>query len=105
MVHIGNKISQLMRKEKIDSPTLGRMIGMSKQAVYQNLQKRDLNTSFLRKISTALDVPLTYFVSEDSEPLSLTEKEELIRLRGQVELLREMAGVPKKDAQDQQNAS
>lgn len=105
MLHIGLKIKELMDKEKIDSPELAEKMGVTKQAVYAWITKPDANTSVLRKLSSIFDVPLTYFVSEGSTYFSAEEKEELISLRAQNALLREMVGLSKNKGEVSKNVS
>lgn len=76
MLHIGLKIKQLMSQENIDAPALAKKIGKSKQAVYDFLEKEDVNTSLLRELSSVFHVPLSYFVTDgedDSKEVQLLE--------------------------------
>ena len=68
MVHIGLKIKELMSKEKMDAPELARRLDKTKQAVYDMIEKQDVSTSVLRKLSEIFNVPLTYFVTDDNVP-------------------------------------
>lgn len=67
MLHIGLKIKQLMCQENIDAPTLAKKIGKSKQAVYDFLEKEDVSTSLLRKLSDVFNVPISYFVTDNEK--------------------------------------
>jgi transcriptional regulator with XRE-family HTH domain len=64
---IGLKIKELMSKEKIDAPELARRLGKTKQAVYDMLEKENLNTSILRSLSTIFNVPVTFFFTDDCQ--------------------------------------
>lgn len=86
-MNIGLKIRELMSKEKIDAPTLAKNIGKTKQAVYDILDKEDLNTSLLRKLAKVFNVPITYFFTDDAE--SIDSQVELENLRKEVEQLRD----------------
>ena len=64
---IGLKIKELMSKEKMDAPTLARELGKTKQAVYDMLEKEDVNTAILRQLSNIFKVPVTFFLTEEQE--------------------------------------
>ncbi len=55
-----------MSKEKMDAPELARRLDKTKQAVYDMIEKQDVSTSVLRKLSEIFNVPLTYFVTDDN---------------------------------------
>ena len=99
MVHIGLKIRELMSKNKIDAPELAKRINKTKQAVYIMLEKEDINTAVLREIAKAFNVDLVYFFTDEENNqnnFDLNINEELIRLRAENDLLRELAGLKKK---------
>ena len=54
-----------MSKEKMDAPTLARRLGKTKQAVYDMLEKEDVNTAILRQLSDIFKVPVTFFLTEE----------------------------------------
>lgn len=54
-----------MSKEKVDAAELARRLDKTKQAVYDMIEKQDVSTSVLRKLSEIFNVPLTYFVTDD----------------------------------------
>lgn len=76
---IGLKIKELMSKENLDAPALARRLGKSKQAVYDMLEKTDLNTSVLRNLAEIFHVPVTFFLTEED-----TDNEEVVALKKQV---------------------
>jgi transcriptional regulator with XRE-family HTH domain len=89
---IGLKIKELMSKEKLDAPTLARRLGKSKQAVYDMLEKTDLNTSVLRNLAEIFHVPVTFFLTDettDSEEVASLKKE-VTELRLEVERLKNL---------------
>lgn len=65
-MNIGLIIKDLMEKENIDASKLAKRLGRSKQAIYDMLQKEDINTSLLKKLAVIFDVPVTVFLEEDS---------------------------------------
>lgn len=83
---IGLKIKELMSKEKMDAPTLARELGKTKQAVYDMLEKEDVNTAILRQLSDIFKVPVTFFLTEGQEN---DNQEELDLLRREVVALKE----------------
>nr|UWI14006.1 MAG: helix-turn-helix domain protein [Bacteriophage sp.] len=63
---IGLKIKELADKKNITLADLAKRIGKTKQAVYEMVDKEDVNTSILRKLSMEFNVPICYFF-EDKE--------------------------------------
>lgn len=99
---IGLKIRELMSKEKIDAPTLAKRMGKTKQAIYDMLDKDDLNTSILRQISEIFNVPITYFFVDGNND-NTGSQEEINSLRNEVASLKQeiqrlnKLKLPKKD--------
>lgn len=65
-MEIGLKIKELMIKEKLEIPELAKRLGKTKQAIYDMLDKKDLNTSLLRDLSSIFNVPITVFFEEEA---------------------------------------
>lgn len=63
-MEIGLKIKELMVKENIEIPELANKLGKTKQAVYDMLDKKDVNTSLLRELSGIFNVPIALFFEE-----------------------------------------
>ena len=87
---IGLKIKELMSKENLDAPTLARRLGKSKQAVYDMLEKTDLNTSVLRNLAEIFHVPVTFFLTEediDNEKVAALKKQ-VANLKSEIERLK-----------------
>lgn len=58
---IGLVIKELMLKQNIEVADLAKRLGKTKQAVYDMLDKEDVNTSLLRELAAIFDVPITIF--------------------------------------------
>ena len=89
---IGLKIKELMGKENLDAPTLARRLGKSKQAVYDMLEKTDLNTSVLRNLAEIFHVPVTFFLADndaDTEEVAALKKQ-VADLKLEIERLKNM---------------
>lgn len=92
---IGLKIKELMSKEKMDAPALARRLGKTKQAVYDMLEKDDLNTSILRTLAGIFNVPVTFFLTDDNsgecnqEELDLLRRE-IVTLKEEIQRLKEL---------------
>ena len=100
MVGIGLKIKELMSKENMDAPTLAKKLCKSKQAVYDMLDKNDLNTSVLRQLANVFNVPVVFFLTDqkyvqDSENTEVL-RSEILRLREENARLRNLK-LPNKD--------
>lgn len=86
-MHIGQRIKELMSKEKIDAPTLAKKIGKTKQAVYDMLEKEDVSTAILKQLSSIFKVPVIFFLTEEVQ--ENVNQEELDMLRREVVSLKE----------------
>lgn len=58
---IGLVIKELMLKQNIEVADLAKRLGKTKQAVYDMLDKKDVNTSLLRELAAIFNVPITIF--------------------------------------------
>ena len=58
---IGLIIKELMIKQNIEVAELAKRLGKTKQAVYDILDKEDVNTSLLRELSSILNVSIAIF--------------------------------------------
>lgn len=58
---IGLVIKELMLKQNIEVADLAKRLGKTKQAVYDMLDKEDVNTSLLRDLAAIFNVPITIF--------------------------------------------
>jgi len=58
---IGLVIKELMLKQNIEVADLAKRLGKTKQAVYNMLDKEDVNTSLLRELAAIFNVPITIF--------------------------------------------
>lgn len=53
-----------MVQEKLEIPEVAKKLGKTKQAVYDMLEKKDVNTALLRDLSKIFNVPITAFFEE-----------------------------------------
>ena len=94
-MHIGLKIKELMSKEKIDAPTLAKKMDKTKQAVYDMLEKEDVSTAILKKLSNIFKVPVTFFLTDEVQEeggqaeLDLLRKE-VVELKQEIQRLKEL---------------
>lgn len=63
---VGLKIRELMSKENIEIPELAKRLGKTKQAVYDMLEKKDINTSLLRDLSSIFNVDIATFFEDNT---------------------------------------
>lgn len=64
-MEIGLRIKELMFQENIEIPELAKKLGKTKQAIYDILDKKDVNTSLLRDLASIFNVPITAFFEEN----------------------------------------
>ena len=100
---IGLKIKTLLSRDHIDAPALAKIIGKSKQAVYDMLEKEDLNTSLLRMLSKIFNVPITYFFDEEDNKVVHSQEyidsliAEIDSLKEEIERLKAFKSAGKND--------
>lgn len=70
-MYIGLKIKELASKEKLTLADLAKRLGKTKQAVYEMVEKEDVNTAILKKLCNEFNVPINYFF-EDNSGMSVT---------------------------------
>lgn len=58
---IGKKIKDYIDSSNYSVEDVAKMVQISKQGLYQILKKEDIDTGVLRKISQALNVPMSYW--------------------------------------------
>lgn len=101
-MHIGLKIKELAEKKNLTLSNLAKSIGKTKQAVYEMVEKEDVNTQILKQLSTIYNVPIGYFfgIGEENsasvkEKLTYLENENSI-LRNEISRLQEGKSLPTK---------
>lgn len=62
---IGLKIKELASEKNITLADLAKRLGKTKQAVYEMVEKEDVNTSILKKLCSEFNVPISYFFDGD----------------------------------------
>ena len=62
---IGLKIKELASEINITLADLAKRLGKTKQAVYEMVEKEDVNTSILKKLCSEFNVPISYFFDGD----------------------------------------
>lgn len=67
MIHIGQKIKEVIHREKIQVNEFARRIGKSRAVVYDIFERETIDTGLLRRISNALDYDFfQHYISENS---------------------------------------
>ncbi len=61
---IGRKIKELASQKNITLADLAKKLGKTKQAVYEMVEKEDVNTSILRQCIEIFKVPSSYFFND-----------------------------------------
>ena len=73
-IHVGSRIKQEMKNARMTVTDVSEHLKMSRTAVYDIFNKKDVNTSLLRKFSTLFQVPMSVFVEEQTDsPTELTK--------------------------------
>nr|DAV37221.1 MAG TPA: helix-turn-helix domain protein [Caudoviricetes sp.] len=62
---IGLKIKELASKKNLTLSDLAKRLGKTKQAIYEMVEKEDVNTSVLRKLCDEFNVPISYFFEDE----------------------------------------
>lgn len=64
-MNIGLKIKELASEKNLTLADLAKRLGKTKQAVYEMVEKEDVNTSILKKLCSEFNVPISYFFEGD----------------------------------------
>ncbi len=87
-MNIGLRIKQLAAKKNLTLADLAKDMGKTKQAVYEMVEKEDVNTQILKTLSSLYGVPITYFFGISDDGIGEI-KEKLVRLEGENEKLKQ----------------
>lgn len=68
---IGLKIKELASERNLTLADLAKRLGKTKQAVYEMVEKEDVNTSILKKLCSEFNVPICYFFEGDEAGVQL----------------------------------
>lgn len=100
ILSLGEKIKGLMSKANIDAPLLAKKLGKSKQAIYDMLEKDDLNTSVLKQLANVFNVPVVFFLTDPKDAQNTEDVEalqrEIVKLKDENARLKDMK-LPSKD--------
>ena len=86
-MNIGLKIKELADKKNLTLADLAKAMGKTKQAVYEMVEKEDVNTSILKQLSAIYEVPISFFFGEGDEEIGAV-KERLAKLEQENEQLK-----------------
>lgn len=86
-MNIGLKIKELAGKKNLTLADLAKAMGKTKQAVYEMVEKEDVNTSILKQLSAIYEVPISFFFGEGDEEIGAV-KERLAKLEQENEQLK-----------------
>lgn len=113
-MHIGKKIKDLIAIRKMSVVDFASHMNLSAATVYNIFEKEDINTQNLRKISTVLNVPITYWFEDMPPPVNVTGANEHKEVYGGVqkdmllqrenEMLKEQIALLKENAQILKNS-
>ena len=85
---IGLKIKELAEKKKLTLADIAKSIGKTRQAVYEMVEKEDVNTQILKQLSATYNVPIGYFFGFGEENHD-DYKEKLTQLEKENSMLRD----------------
>lgn len=71
MLQLEKKVKFMLKKRKLSIDELSSEIGMSKQNLYNLFKTDDIKVSYIKKMSSFLDIPIAYFISEDDDGSNL----------------------------------
>lgn len=78
-MNIGMKIKELANRNNLTLADLAKGLGKTKQAVYEMVEKEDVNTAILKQLSAKYRVPIAFFFGGSDDDSSLI-KEKLTQL-------------------------
>lgn len=76
---IGLRIRELADRKNLTLVDLAKALGKTKQAVYEMVEKEDVNTAILKQLSAVYDVPISFFFGEDEDEV-LDMRNKLVEL-------------------------
>lgn len=79
MVHIGNKIKDVLAKKRISIKEFADKIGITRQYAYHLLEKDDMNLSQLVKISKTLEHDFFQYFRDEERKISVAGHDEEIK--------------------------
>lgn len=87
-MNIGLKIKQLCERDNISLAELARRLGRTRPAIYEMVEKEDVNTSILRECSSIFNIPISYFFEEEDVCCIAEIQEKLSKAEKEIESLR-----------------
>lgn len=93
-MHIGLKIKELAVKKNLTLADVAKVLGKTKQAIYEIVDKEDVNSAILKQLSSSFNVPISFFFGEDQESLTYVQEklaraeQEILRLKNENESLK-----------------
>lgn len=93
-MHIGLKIKELAVRKNLTLADMAKILGKTKQAIYEIVDKEDVNSAILKQLSSYFNIPISYFFGEDQETISIIQEklahteQEVLRLKSENESLR-----------------
>lgn len=87
-MNIGLKIKQLCERDNISLAELARRLGRTRPAIYEMVEKEDVNTSILRECSSIFNIPISYFFEEEDVCCIAEIQEKLSKAEREIESLR-----------------
>ena len=83
---IGLKIKDLASKRNITLAELAKRLGKTKQAVYEILEKDDVNTSIVRSCAKIFHVPVSYFFDDETTNIAIANGDSAVSANGNVHI-------------------
>lgn len=83
---IGLKIKKLASEKNITLADLAKRLGKTKQAVYEMVEKEDVNTSIVRNCAKIFDVPISYFFDGESTNIAIANGDSAVSANGNVHI-------------------
>lgn len=109
----GEELKLRLKKAGLSITEIAQSLGVSRQSLSQALSAKDVKTGLIEDLSKSLNVPLSYFYGEGfnqnavangsrsiaaiNSSISSDKEEELISLRAENKLLRELQGLPSRE--------
>ena len=79
-----SKINEVLKRKKITQKELAEKIGMNERTVGQFLKSNSIKVHVLEKVSKVLDVPLSYWFSEEETAVDMGRSLNQMKMEGQL---------------------
>lgn len=80
-MNLGNKIKKICEERHLTLRKLALKMGIAEQTLYRNIKRGSMETKYLERMATILNVSISYFLDDNSLPITILHEPEIKHLR------------------------